>query len=239
MLLLRFLAPIAVLSLCLIAGFLPATLAEDEVFGPPNMLKTSPTPFGPVIQASNSEPPPENTLTLPTSSTSRLHSLGHRLVANTRVYLPGRLVIGKPAEFVIKGRPGSQVAIAMADKNSGCKPIYGQTLRLGPDRKLVSLGTIPDTGVLSLAIDTPIQGDLIGEHLYFETAVWSKPDFSDLEIASPVKSEITDHEKDFINGVIISPEADQKRGVRFVPEAGIPLYQRNKAGTPSLDSGRP
>ncbi|MBY0358190.1 MAG: hypothetical protein K2W82_09335 [Candidatus Obscuribacterales bacterium] len=212
----------------------------DEIFGPPNMLKTEPTPFGPAISSTRTDNAgAESTLTLPTRGASRLSGLGHRLITNTLVYLPGRMVLGKPAEFVIKGRPGSKVAISMAEKNSGSKPVYGQNLRLGADRKLVAIGKIPETGVLSLYIDTPIQGDLIGEHLFFETAVWSKPDFSDLEIANPVKSEITDQEKEFANGIIISPEFEQKRGIRIKPEPAVPFYQRQGNTQTSLDSGRP
>lgn len=212
--------------------------SADEVFGPPNMLKTVPTPFTASSEGAGRVSKGPNTLTLESSSGAARSILSRRLVP-CRVYLPGRAVIGRPAEFVVKGRPGQQAAIAMADKNSGAKAIFGKEIRLGSDRKLMSLGTIPDTGVLTLFVDIPIQGDLIGQHLYFETAVWSRPDFSDLEIAAPVKSEIGDADPEHVNGVIVTAEADQKRGLRFVPDSGIPLHQRQKAGSTSLDSGRP
>lgn len=211
-------------------------MSADEVFGPPNLLKAGSTPFNSAVDSSVKKD--TNSLTLDTPPGIGRSLLSRRLVP-CRVYLPGRVVIGKPAEFVVKGRSGQQAAIAMADKNTGAKALYGKEIRLGADRKLMTFGTIPDTGVLSLFVDIPIQGDLIGQHLYFETAVWSRPDFSDLEIAAPVKSEIGDADPEHVNGVIVTAEADQKRGIRFVPESGVPLHQRGKTGTTSLDSGRP
>lgn len=161
-------------------------------------------------------------------------SLSDRLV-QSRLYLPGRMVLGRTAEFTIKGRPGYYVALAMADKDSGARAVYGHNLRLGSDRKLVSVGVIPEDGILHLVIETPIEGDLIGQNLYFEAAVWSRPDFSYLEIASPVSSEGQVGVK---NGVLVAAEPDAKRGVKFVPETTMPSQQ---IVNPShgLDSGRP
>jgi hypothetical protein len=155
------------------------------------------------------------------------------------MYLPGRMVLGQPAEFIIKGRPGSWVAIAMADKNSGAKPVYGHDLRLGSDRKLVTLGQIPEGGVLSLSIETPIQGDLIGQCLYFEAAVWSQPDFSDMELAQPIPSESSQvtPNNDKHNGVLIAGEPVHKRGLRIVPDGTVSLPTIGPNST--IDSGRP
>ena len=207
-----------------------------EVYGPPNPLKTFPNPFA---TASSVEAAPEEAptgLTLPPGTTRTRLSLAQRLVP-LRVYLPGKMVIGKSADFVVKGRPGSHVAIAMADKDSGAKPILGRLLRLGPDRKVVGVGTIPESGVLTLTIDMPIQGDLIGLPVFFETAIWQKADFSDLEIASPVKSETVEEIADKPNGILVSEDkTEQKKGIRFVPDSGVPLHQR---GNVSLESGRP
>lgn len=226
-------------ALTFLSGFYTAANA-DEVFGPPNLLKTFPTPFS---TSGEADRPIKNELAplslQPATTEVGGRSILSRRLISCRVYFPGRCIIGKPAEFVIKGRPGYHVAIAMADKNSGARPIAGHAIRLGADRKLMTLGTIPDSGVLSLFVDVPIQGDLIGQHLYFETAVWSRADFSDLEIASPVKSEIGDDDREHVNGVVVSAEAEQKRGIRFVPDSGVPLNQRDKAGSVSLDSGRP
>jgi hypothetical protein len=120
----------------------------------------------------------------------------------------------------------------MADKDSGAKQIFGQKLRLGADRKLMAAGTIPETGILTLIVDMPIQGDLIGLPVFFEAVIWQKDDFSDLEIATPVKSESAQEIADKANAVIVSGEKEQKRGLRFTPGSGVPLYQENK------DSGR-
>ena len=210
----------------------------DEVFGPPNLLKTMPTPFGAAVESGQASKSDTAALTIQAAAAAPRSPLSRRLLP-CRVYLPGRVVIGKPAEFVVKGRPGNYAAVAMADKNSGAKPICAHEIRLGSDRKMMTLGRIPESGVLSLFVDIPIQGDLIGQHLYFETVVWSCADFSDLEIAAPVKSEIGDDDREHVNGVVVRAEADQKRGIRFVPDSGIPLHQRSKAGSPSLDSGRP
>ncbi|MBX9685596.1 MAG: hypothetical protein K2X27_02770 [Candidatus Obscuribacterales bacterium] len=197
------------------------------------LLKAMHTPFNSAVPESGSE-------SASLESSSRLNSaLGRglsRRLAAYRVFLPGKLFIGKAADFVVKGRPGSQVAIAMADKDSGAKPLYGQVLRLGADRKLVAAGTIPESGILTLTVDMPIQGDLIGLPVYFETAVWQKPDFSDLEIASPVKSETSSEIEAKVNAVLVDGEKAQKRGLRFVPDSGVPMYQR---GNVSLESGKP
>lgn len=195
-------------------------------------LKTTSTPFNTKVQDAESSSSPVNA-----SNTSSLRSrLSQRLVSSARVYMPGKIVIGKTGEFVVKAKPGSQVAIAMADKDSGAKPLFGRNLRLGPDRKLVAAGTIPENGVLTLIVDMPIQGDLIGLPVFFETAVWQKPDFSDMELATPVKSETAQELADKPNAVIVAEEKSQKRGLRFVPDSAVPLHQRGNLG---LDSGRP
>src|SRR5208282_5758899 len=94
-----------------------------------------------------------------------------------KLFLPPRMVLGECAEFIVQGPPGSYVALAMADKNSGAKPVYGHELKLGADRKLVAVNQIPEQGVVSMFIEAPIQGDLVDSSLYFEAAVWSKADF--------------------------------------------------------------
>lgn len=231
------------LSLCLTAalatGACMGTMcrAEEEVYGPVNRLKTMKTPFtsgGGSDTGSNGM----SSMTLGHSNSALRRGLAGRLT-QSRLYLPGRMVISRPAEFVVKGRPGQFVALAMADKSSGAKPIYGQNLRLGADRKLVAVGEIPENGVVSLVIETPIQGDLIGERWYFEAALWTKPDFSDLEIAQPVPAdEGAAAAADKVNGVIVSADIEQKRGVRIVPDAMSPMQRRANAPY-ALDSGRP
>ena len=205
----------------------------DEPNGPVNLLKTMETPF---TSHSGEDDSASSDIAPFSLEPSAGRSLLTRLLPS-RLYLPGRMVIGSTSEFIIKGRPGSWVALAMADRNSGAKPVYGHRLHLGPDRKLVAVGQIPAGGVLSLVIDTPIQGDLIGQPWYFEAAVWSKPDFSDMELATPVPSESASKPGDYANGVLVAGEPSHKRGIRIVPDGTIQLPQIN--GPTTLDSGRP
>lgn len=233
------------LSLLAASTFLAAAAKADEIYGPVNLLKTMATPFGPAASRLDSagqvgvlKLPGSAALAAPPLSLKGSRQLGHRSLnerlVTARLYLPGRMVLGRPAEFIIKGKPGSHVALAMADRDSGAKPINGHPLHLGPDRKLVSLGTIDESGVLQLCIETPIEGDLIGQHLFFEAALWHSSDFSDLILATPVTSE---GQEGIRNGVMVAAEAEQKRGVKIVPDTAIPLQQRG-AALQGLDSGR-
>ncbi len=240
----RFATILVALLPVIVAAGAQQAFAQD-VFGPENLLRTMPTPFGgpaqPGTDADSSSRLGLRTALSVTPITIgsqplklRPRSLANRLVTS-RLYLPGRMILGKPAEFTIKGRPGSQVALAMADKNSGAKPIHGRSLKLGSDRKIVSVGRIPDSGVLTLTVDTPIQGDLIGQHWFFEAAVWARPDFSDVELAVPVTSE---GQEGIENGVMVSAESQPKRGLKFVADPAIPLQQRQNSVASPLDSGR-
>lgn len=222
----RFIA--IALSFVALAGIARAN--EANVYGPVNLVKTMATPFGSPLTSANAD---EGLAPLSLRA-SAPKNLASRLVP-PRLYLPGRMVIGQTAEFIIKGRAGSWAALAMADRNSGAKPIYGHELHLGADRKVVSLGQIPESGVLSLVIDTPIQGDLVGQPLYFEAAIWSRKDFSDVELAEPVPSESTGPVTARSNGVLMAPENDTKKGLRIVPDSMVPFTQRGG----SMDSGRP
>jgi hypothetical protein len=196
-----------------LAGF-----AADEPFGPPNLLK-SPNPFntGAGKGAGESDAIEELGM-IELSSTGRQprRSLSERL-NGPRLFLPDRMAMGRVSEFLVKGPPGAFVAIAMADKNKGAKAVMGHPVRLGADRKVVAVGTIPDTGVLSTFIESPIQGDLVGSSLYFEAAVWTKPDFSDVTICSCVTPLHNGNEQ---NGIVVVEDVDQqkKQGVfTFAP----------------------
>ncbi len=224
---------IAVLS----AAFGVAT-AQAEEYGPPNLLKTMKTPFG---IAGKEEPETHNASELApigiSGGSSRHLSLTQRLVP-TRLYLPGRMILGRSCEFTVKAKPQSWVALAMADKSSGSKPILGHAVKLGSDRKLVALGQIPETGVINLNVETPIQGDLVGQSLYFEAAIWSKPDFSDVEFATAMRYEGQGKEND--NGVLIAAEGDTKKGIKIVPNTAPLSPLLNSSGS-SLGNniGRP
>lgn len=210
-------------------------LAEDEVMGPPNMLKTVPTPFSSAPKAAGVESPEEIIEAI--SPTRRTLAGRLRLTEKTfppRLFLPGRMVLGRSEEFAVKGKPGHWVAIAMADKNAGAKDIAGHKVRLGPDRKLVALARIPETGVTTVFIETPVQGDMIGQNFYFEAVTWSKDNFSDLEVAETVSPELVEGAD---NGVLVSAEPNAKRGLKFGANTALPPSQHAPAGT--LDSGKP
>lgn len=199
------------------------------------MLKTIPTPFSSAPKAIGQENPEDIIEAI--SPTRRTLAGRLRLTENAippRLFLPGRMILGRSEEFVVKGKPGFWVAIAMADKNSGAKDIAGKKVRLGPDRKLVSLARIPENGVTTLYIETPVQGDMIGQSFYFEAATWSKDNFSDLELAETVSPELVEGAD---NGVLVSAEANAKRGVKFGANTALPMSQSSPAGT--LDSGKP
>jgi len=209
---------------------------SEEIIGPPNLLKTLPNPFGRVRsdQKNNGEPD-DGTLGLieiaPSSAVPQARrSLLDRINRPTMI-LPDRLILGKSAEFQVKGPVGSWVAIAMADKDKGAKPIGGHILRLGPDRKVMAVGQIPEGGTLSLYVEAPVQGDLVGSQLYFEAAIWSRPDFKDLQIASCVTPQRFGREE---NGVIVAADVEVKKQGLFVldPKMGM---NRN---LDSLGSGR-
>lgn len=236
-----------VLLFLLLSFLFPPVLsiqAQEEEYGPPNLLKTVHTPFGRSeksgANSGNTEREESDVIrAIPTPSSSR--NLASRLLPE-RLYLPDRMVLGKPAKFVVKGKPGAYVALAMADRDKGAKPIYGQEIRLGPDRKVVSLCQIPASGVATLFVETPIIGDLIGQDLYFEAALWSREDFQDLRLAATVPAQQEGPGSAKANGVPIYPDIEQKRGIRIVPDSGIPLQLREKPGgygAATLDGGRP
>jgi hypothetical protein len=209
-----------------------------------DLLKTVKTPFGGnEVKSEKNENSELQTISLigkessEASSQSPIHaarqSLRDRLFAS-KVYMPGRMVIGRPAEFTVRGRPGYWAALAMADKDKGAKPIYGHNLRLGPDRKVMALGKIPASGVLALKIFTPVEGDLVGGNLYFEAAVWPENKPAELELAQPLSSET--QAASTANSVAISGQGERKHGVKFVPDNTSPYAHVNG---PGLSSGQP
>lgn len=201
------------------------------------LLKTVKTPFTAPSQESESEKHDGlGSFKLAGEGSKPGLRLSDRLLAS-RLYLPGRLVIGKPTQFTVKGKPGYWAAVAMADRDSGAKPIYGRNLRLGPDRKVVALGKIPEGGVLSLKYFAPVEGDLIGQSLYFEAALWPDGKPEAVEIAQTVSSEAQGEKT---NGILVTAESDKKKGVRLVPDSAIPPSQRSLGGGgATLDSGKP
>ena len=199
------------------------------------LLKTVKTPFGsnqaPTEKTEETELSP---LSIAGSGGRTGHlSLGARLLPS-KVYMPGHMVIGQAAEFTVKAHPGYWAALAMADRDSGAKPIYGQPLRLGPDRKVVALGKIPPSGVLNLKIFAPVAGDLVGGKLYFEAAIWPENNPERLELALPVSSET--QTASTANSVAIIGQGERKHGIKFVPDSRSPYSRVNG---PGVGSGSP
>ena len=211
---------------------------SQTIYGPQNLLKTMRTPFTTsVSNESQSYYSPDDTIGLtPIAISNKPLSLNRNSLEQRfhgpKLFLPSRMVLGECSEFVLKGSPGFYAAIAMSESNKGAKPMSGHKLRLGADRKLVSLGTIPETGMLSLFVETPIQGDLVDTSLYFEGVIWSKPDFSDLQITSTV---LTSQSGSDENGVVVVGQQEKKqRAVVF--DVSKPMSTRTVGG---LSSGHP
>ncbi len=225
----------ALLFSLLLPAYASPALAEGEVFGPPNMLKTFPTPFSsaPRAPVAENEQPITEPISIGRRTLASRLKLTDRLVP-ARVYLPGRMILGRSEEFIIKGKPGAWAAIAMADKNTGAKDIAGHKIRLGPDRKLVSLVRIGESGIGQMFIETPVQGDMIGQNFYFEAVIWSKDDFSDAEVAQTISPEQTEGAD---NGVLVAAEAEVKKGLKFGTATVVPPSQHSIPG--SLDSNKP
>lgn len=245
---------------CLTAVLLAAGAGAQDVTSDDVLRKTA-TPFGPPVAQTNDATHvdeinlamPEGAMKLPMagaignaetpglkpiaisklSSRLSVSSLSDRLVS-AKVYLPDHMVLGKNAEFTVRGKPGQQVALAMADKDTGASPIYGHKLRLGSDRKVVAIGTIDNDGSAKLVVSTPIQGDLVGQYLYFEAAVWTKSDFSDVLLAAPVA---LSENKEVINGVLVQAETGQKKRLQFMTAPAMPMGQTSDPS--NLNSGQP
>lgn len=234
-----------------VALALPAFAADEECdYGPPNLIKTTKTPFSATNQSETdtetSAPDELGSISLSSAATkpqtesrvapSVIQKMGIKgRVAGSRMYLPERMIIGQTSKFTVKAKPGMTVAIAMADRDKGAKPIGGHELRLGADRKVVAIAKMPDTGVAEIYVEAPIEGDLIGQYLFFEAAIWSKPDLSDVEWAQTIHSGATGAPG---NGVMMAQLAEKdKRGVRIVPDGAMPMILRQ--GSSSLSSGQP
>lgn len=219
---------------------------QAEEYGPPNLLRTLKTPFG---MASNIEEESETNsnvkgdpllqpISLGKAKPSRVAIEFKKKSSSNIMCLPERITIGHSAKFTVKGKPGSYVAIAMADRDSGAKPLLGNPIRLGPDRKVMTVGTIGENGLAELYITAPIEGDMIGQYLYFEAAVWSKPDMSDAQIAQTLAF---DKEHGSGNGVMVGDEAKEKKhGIKFGATSGVPMYQDTSGASNTAGaSGQP
>jgi hypothetical protein len=75
---------------------------------------------------------------------------------------------------------------------------------------------------------------MIGQQFYFEAVVWSKPDFSDMEVAAPVPSETATATGEYPNGVMVAGEIVKKKGIGIVPMGALQMIPNN-----SMTTGKP
>ncbi len=241
-------SPIVYLLAIFCAWSVSLSVAQaGEEFGPPNLLRTLKTPFA-VAGSGQEEDSSANQnvkgdpllqpISLGKATPSRVAIEFKKKSSSNIMCLPERITIGHSAKFTVKGKPGSYVAIAMADRDSGAKPLLGNPIRLGPDRKVMTVGTIGENGLAELYITAPIEGDMIGQFLFFEAAVWSKPDMSDAQIAQTLAF---DKEHGSGNGVMVGDEAKEKKhGIKFGATAAIPMYQDTSGASNTAGaSGQP
>jgi hypothetical protein len=193
---------------------------EGEAFGPAKPIAIK-TPFNTPANADSDHLGADSLTPIeisPNAPTGR-RSIANRLT-QSRLYLPERMVLGRVADFTVKAKPGKWVAIAMADKDNGSKPVLGHPLRLGPDRKVVGTVKVPESGLATISVECPIEGDLIGSFLYFEAAVWSDDKMNDMEIAQCVS---TESKGAGFNGVLIEQQFELKKGVKIIPTSVGPF----------------
>jgi hypothetical protein len=206
-------------TLGLLAG---SASAEDaaEVFGPTKPVPIK-TPFNPTPKSDANSPGSDSLVPIEISPNAPMgrRSILERLT-QSRLYLPERMVLGRVAEFTVKAKPGKWVAIAMADKDTGSKPVMGHAIRLGPDRKVVGTVKVPESGLATICVECPVEGDLIGSFLYFEAAVWSDDKMNDMEIAQCVS---TESKGPGFNGVLIEQQFELKKGVKIIPTSVGPF----------------
>ncbi len=217
---------------------IPAGWADSDstIYGPENLLKTLRTPFTTGGSGDNSQPSKDHGTFAPIAFSSAATSKKNLLAEHfhgPKLFLPARLVLGECSEFTVQGPPGYYVALAMADKNTGARPVCGHELKLGSDRKLVAVNKITEQGIVSMSIEAPIQGDLVGTPLYFEAVVWSKPDFSDMQLASAVS---TQQETSGENGVIVCGQPSDKKERVLNLGTSQPMSMKTVG---ALSSGRP
>lgn len=135
-------------------------------------------------------------------------------VANrASVYLPSKLIIGQDNVFIIKGKPGSKVSLAVSNTNRGAQPLFGNKLRLGKTEETFE-ETMPATGVLEIKYNVPNDESLIDKIKYFEVAIWKKPDFSDMKLAISISPSGRETKN---NGVKIAEPPSSGKSPTFAP----------------------
>lgn len=129
------------------------------------------------------------------------------------VFLPSKLVIGEGGTFVVKGTPGAKVSLAVSNSNRGANPLMGHKLRLGETETTIE-AVISPTGAVEINYPVPDDQALISKIKFFEVAIWTKDDFSDLTIArtiSPAGKETLN------NGIVITTPPEKNSRPTFSP----------------------
>lgn len=129
------------------------------------------------------------------------------------VYLPSKLIIGQENIFVVKGKPGSKVSLAVSNTNRGAKPLFGNKLRLGNTEETFE-ETMPATGVLEIKYNVPDDESLVDKIKYFEVAIWKKSDFSDMKLAVSISPSGRETKN---NGIAIALPPSSGKSPTFAP----------------------
>lgn len=129
------------------------------------------------------------------------------------VYLPSKLIIGEGGTFVVKGTPGAHVSLAVSNSNRGANPLMGNKLRLGETETTIEAVVSP-TGAVEIQYPLPDDPSLISKVKFFEVAVWTKEDFSDLVIAKTISPA---GKQTLHNGIVITTPPEVKKAPAFSP----------------------
>ncbi|MGD9582015.1 MAG: hypothetical protein AB7V50_11640 [Vampirovibrionia bacterium] len=149
-----------------------------------------------------------NEISLPPSSGPSL-----KVSNRASVYLPSKLIIGQENIFIVKGKAGSKVSLAVSNSNTGAAPLFGNKLRLGKTEETIE-DVIPATGVLEIKYNVPQDDSLVDTIKYFEVAIWKKQDYTDMKIAvsiSPSGRETNN------NGITIAYPPSSGKTPTFAP----------------------
>lgn len=160
------------------------------------------------------------------------------------IYKPLNLIIGQNNTFIVKGEPGSNVSLAVSDRNSGAPDLFGHKLRLGDDIHTVE-SVIPQNGIAK--VDYFISKDQNKEKYYIEAAVWKKADLSDFKLAKIIAENGSTETDNGIAAVMpaekndggwLSPLIDGTTSVRRTMDV-VDSIQKNQAADEYYDMNAP
>lgn len=146
----------------------------------------------------------------------------------SEVFMPSKLVLGKDNKFIVRGKPGSKVSLAVSSSSYGAKPINGLNVRLGETEQTIE-SIISSTGVVELIYNVPQDETLLGQTKYFEVAVWTKSDFGDISMAKSISAS---GRETLNNGlkIVLPPETGKRPTFEpTIPGISGDLYKSIKA----------